>query len=116
MIRNLLVKWAILAVAIGVTIYFVPGIGIEGGIWQLFLVALVFGLITAVLGPILKVLTLPLMAATLGLFSLVINFALFLLTAWIMPNLKIDGLWPAFLASLIISIVAGILGALFRDK
>jgi len=116
MIRNLLVRWVILAVAVGLTIYFVSGVAIEGGLWQLFLVALVFGLISAVLGPILKLLTLPIMAVTLGLFTLVINFVLFLLTTWIMPSLRVDGLWPAFLASLIISIVAAILGALFKDK
>ena len=118
MIRKLLVNWVILAIAVALAIYFVDGVTIAGEDWlvQLFLIAAVFGLISAILGPLLKVLSLPVMVVTLGLFTLVINFGLFLLTALIMPSLTIDGLWPAFLASLLVSIVAAILGAIFKSN
>lgn len=112
MIRKLLVSWIILSIAVALAVHFVPGVTTTGGPWQLFLIAAVFGLISAILSPILRLLSLPLMVVTLGLFTLVINFGLFLLTAWIMPSLQIAGLWPAFLASLIVSIVAAILGAI----
>jgi putative membrane protein len=114
--RNFLVRWGILAVATGLAIHFVPEVTVTGGILEIVGVALVFGLITAILGPILKVLTLPIMVATLGLFSLVINFGLFLLTSWLMPTLDVNGLWPAFVASVIISVVAAILGLIFKEK
>jgi putative membrane protein len=116
MIRKLLVNWVILAIAVALAVYFVAGVTVTGGIWERFLIAAVFGLISAILGPLLKVLSLPVMVVTLGLFTLVINFGLFLLTALIMPSLTIDGLWPAFLASLFISIVAAILGAIFKGN
>ena len=116
MIRKLLVSWIILAIAVALAVYFVAGVTVTGGIWERFLIAAVFGLISAILGPLLKVLSLPVMVVTLGLFTLVINFGLFLLTALIMPSLMIDGLWPAFLASLLISIVAAILGAIFKGN
>ena len=112
MIRKLLVSWVVLAIAVFLAVYVVEGVTLTGGLWQLFLIAAVFGLISAILGPILRLLALPIMVLTLGLFTLIINFGLFLLTAWIMPSLQIDGLWPAFLASLIVSIVAAILGAI----
>jgi len=112
---SLLISWVILAISVAVAVQIVPGVSIEGGFWQLLLVAAVFGLLSAILRPILKLLSLPLIILTLGLFTLVINLLLFLLTAWIMPSLKIDGFWHAFLASLVVSIVGGILGAVLQD-
>jgi putative membrane protein len=115
MLRRLLISWVVIAIAVAVAVYFVPGVTITGGPWQVLLVAAVFGLISAILGPILRLFSLPLIVLTLGLFTLVINFVLFLITNWIMPSLQIDGLWPAFLASLLISIVSAVLWALLRS-
>ena len=112
---SLLFSWIILAVSVALAVQIVPGVSIEGGFWQVVLVAAVFGLISAFLRPILKLLSLPLIVLTLGLFTLVINLLLFLLTAWIMPSLKIDSVWHAFLASLVISVVSAALVAVVRD-
>ena len=112
---SILISWLVLAISVGVAVQIVPGVRIEGGLWQLLLVAAVFGLVGAVLRPILNLFSLPLIVLTLGLFTLVINLLLFLLTAWIMPSLKVDGFWHAFLASLVMSIVGAILGAILES-
>ena len=105
MLRWILIKWLVLAVAIGLTEVILPGIDIDGGFGSLLLVAAVFGIINAVLGPIAKLLTFPLIILTLGLFSIVINALLFLLTDWLLDRLDIDGFLPALGGAVIISII-----------
>ena len=80
----------------------------------LFAVAAVFGIVNAFLKPILKILGLPFILLTLGLFALVINAALFLLTARLTQALTIDGFGAAFWGSLVVSLVSFLLG-LFLD-
>src|ERR1700730_14477404 len=70
---RLLVGWVLIAVAFYLTTVIVPGIHVGGGIFGYLLVAAVFGLVNAILGPILRIASLPLRILTLGLFSLVIN-------------------------------------------
>jgi putative membrane protein len=91
------------------------GITLSGSIWAILLVALVFGLINAVLKPILKLLSLPVLILTLGLFALVINAALLGLTAALMDNLTVDGFWSAVLGGLIIAIVSAVLSRVLPD-
>ncbi len=82
--------------------------------------ALIFGLLNALVRPLLLFLTCPLMIVTLGLFTLVINAAMFLLTAWISGFLGlgfyVDGLWPAFLGALVVTVVSIVLTLLLRDE
>ena len=109
--RSLLTRWIILTIAIGLTAQLIPGVRIEGGIGNLILVAAIFGLVNAFIRPLITLLTCPLIILTLGLFTLVINTILFLLTDQLSPALTIEGFWPAFLASIVISIISGILSA-----
>jgi putative membrane protein len=109
MLRWILIKWLILAAAIGLTEVILPGIDIEGGFGSLLIVAAVFGVINAVLGPIARLLTFPLIALTLGLFCIIINTVLFLLTDWLLDRLDIDGFLPALGGAVIISIVVMLL-------
>lgn len=113
--RNILINWIILGIAVAVTAWLVPGVQFVGGVVDLAVIAVILGLINAVLGPILKLLTLPLIALTLGLFALVINTGLFILAAALTPALSVDGIWAAFLASLVVSIVTTVLGLIFGD-
>ena len=83
-------------------------------------VALIFGLLNALLRPLLTLLTCPLILLTLGLFTIVINTALLLLTSNISQSLgldfTIDGFWPAVLGSLVISAVSVIISLVLRDE
>ena len=85
----------------------------------LVLVALIFGVINAFVKPILKLFSLPFIILTLGLFLLVINAALLLLTSWIAGEIglgfEVDGFWTAVLGSIVITIVSWVLEAVLPD-
>src|SRR3954453_6715012 len=114
--RSLILRWLITTLAIFAAVYLVPGITFNGPGWELGLVAAVFGLVNIGLRPLLSLLTCPLIILTLGLFGLVINALLLLLTAQIAASLgvafSIDGFWPAFWGGLVIAIVTMILNIL----
>lgn len=81
-------------------------------------VALIFAVVNAIVKPIAKFLAFPLIILTLGLFTLVINAAMILLTAWLTQSthwgIVVDGFWWAMLAALIISIISGVGKAILR--
>jgi putative membrane protein len=98
----------------------IPGITRSGDWLSLALVALVFGVINALLGPLLKFLSCPLILLTLGVFTIVINAALLLLTsslsdAWNL-GFHVEGFWPAFLGALLISVVSVVLSLVVKDS
>lgn len=115
MLLRIVVNWAIIAVAVGVAAAIVPGVEVNGGFWTLLWVALVFGLVNALLGPLLHLLALPLTILTLGLFALVVNAALLAITAGITDSLDIGGFWGTLLGALVIAIVAGVLGSFTQE-
>ena len=114
---NFIIKVLINAAALWVAQRFVPGIDFAENItiWQILLIALVFGLINTFLKPILKVLSFPVIILTLGLFAIIVNVILLAITAWLMEGLTIDGFLPALLGSIVISIVSAILSAIIPD-
>ncbi|GAA2486799.1 phage holin family protein [Streptomyces gobitricini] len=77
---------------------------------SLVLVALVFGIVNALVKPVVKLLTLPLFILTLGLFTLIVNALMLLLTSWLADelglNFHVEGFWTAVLGGLIISVVS----------
>lgn len=111
-----LIKVLVNAAALWVAARFVPGIDLSGDVWQILLIALVFGVVNAILKPVIKLLSLPLLIITLGLFAIVINMILLAITAGLMENLTVDGVLAAFLGSLVISIVSAILHAVIPDR
>ncbi len=120
---KLLIRWFVNALALFVAVSIVPGIYIadDDGLLAYALVALTLGLLNAVLRPLLKMLTCPLIILTLGLFTLVVNALVFLLASWLVTTFfdvgfYINGFWPAFWGSLIVSIVSIILNAFVRDE
>ncbi len=98
------------AAALWVAIQAVGGIDHRGSWWSLLLVALVFGVLNACVRPLLKLLSIPLLIVTLGLFIFVINALMLLLTGWVSGLLDlgfyVDGFWSAFLGGLVVSIVS----------
>ena len=104
------------AAAMWVAVQIVPGLDFSGELWKLLLVAFIFGLINAFIRPILLIFTLPITIMTLGLFLLVINAVLLLLTGVISAELNLGftvaDFWAALLGSIVISIVGLLLSML----
>ncbi|ABY33679.1 MAG TPA: phage holin family protein [Chloroflexus aurantiacus] len=116
---RLFLRWLIYSLAIFAAVWIVPGIEFSGPGWQIGIVALLFGLLNALLRPLLYLLTCPLVILTLGLFGLVINALLLGLTSALADQLGIaftvDGFWPAFFGGLVIAIVSTTLQYLAGD-
>ncbi|WP_107659530.1 phage holin family protein [Nocardia suismassiliense] len=124
---QLLIRLVINAVAIWLAAAWVDKIDIispaehgnGGKIIVLLAVAVVFTVVNALVKPIIKLLSLPLVIVTLGLFLLVINALMLWLTAKITETtdygLRVDGLWAAIIGGLIVSIVNWVLGILVPD-
>jgi putative membrane protein len=115
-LRVVVLRWLISTLSIFAAVWLIPGIEFVGPGWQLGIVALVFGLVNIALRPILTVLTCPLVILTLGLFGLVINAVLLILTAEIARGLgvqfTVDGFWPAVGGGLVIALVSLVLNHL----
>ena len=108
-----LLRLLINAAALWVAIQLVDGIEHRGSWWSLLFVALVFGLLNASIRPVVKLLSLPLIILTLGLFMFVINALMLMMTGWVSGRLNlgfyVNGFWDAFFGGLIISVVSFLL-------
>jgi len=117
-----IIRWGINAVALWAAIAILPGLVYAGNWVGVVLLALVFGLVNALLRPLIKLLTCPLIILTLGLFTLVINTLLFAVTAWVGNFIGISLTiadpfwWNAFLGALIVSAVSIVLSLILRDE
>lgn len=117
---KLIVRWVVAALALFVAERLIDGITVSGNAWVAFAaMAVVLGLVNALIRPLLKLLSCPLIILTLGLFTLVINALMLMLASWVAQTLGIGfhvaGFWPAFLGALIVSIVTVVLSALVTD-
>ena len=113
------------AVALAVAAALIEGISVGPGTTTeraitLLLVAVIFGLVNAIVRPIVRLISLPLFVLTLGLFTFVVNALMLLLTAWIGDQFdlafEVDGFWSALLGALIISVVTFLLNVLLPDS
>ena len=111
--NNFLVKMLIMAVAILLTAYLLPGVHVESFLSAVLLAALL-ALFNVTLKPILVVLTIPVTFITLGLFLLVINAFLILLADAILPGFAVAGFWWALLFSIVLWFINGVLLNLTR--
>jgi putative membrane protein len=118
-----ILRWAINTVALYVAVILLPHyIILQGTMVSIIWLALIFGLVNAILRPPFKALSCLLIILTLGLFTLVINTLLFALTGWIGSiwhvgfTLAQPWFWSAFVGSLVITVVGGILSGLLRDE
>lgn len=118
---KLLLRWAITGLSLFVAAWLVPGIRVEREAWTIFAaMAVILGLVNAIVRPLLKLLSCPLIILTLGLFVLVING----ITLWLASGIAVrvfhvgfyvSGFGAAFLGALIVSIVSVLLNALVRE-
>ena len=112
---RLLLHWLISALAVWIVAQFVPGIHVSG-ITAALIAAVVIGFINATLGLLLKIVTFPLTILTLGLFWFVINALMLKLAAALVPGFEVNGFIPAFIGSILISLVNWALRGLLMPK
>ena len=122
---RLIVRLLASAVALAVAAWLVDGISIGPGtdterVLTLLGVAVIFGLVNAIVRPIARLISLPLLILTLGLFTFVVNALMLLLTAWIGDQFdlafEVDGFWSALLGALVISVVTFLINVLLPDR
>ena len=128
--RHFIIGTIATAVAFAIVQWLLPQVNFDGTIPQLLLVAIVFGVVNGVIKPVVKLLSFPINAMTLGLFGLVINAALFLLVAWVCgefldikftvggfpgSGLSLDAFIAALIGSIVLSIVSTVVGLVIHD-
>jgi putative membrane protein len=122
---TLIVRLLASAVALAVAAWLVDGISVGPGTdteraLTLLGVAVIFGLVNAIVRPVLRLLTLPLVVLTLGLFLLVLNALMLLLTEWIAEQFdlafQVDGFWSAVLGALIVTVVSFLINIVLPDR
>jgi len=120
MVRRILLRLLINAIALWVAVELVPGIYAESPL-TILIVALIFGVVNAIIRPVIAFFTCPMILLTLGLFIFVINAAMLWFTAWVAGRLDLGfgiegGFWPAFWGALIISLVSFVISLLIKDE
>lgn len=122
---RILVRILVNAAALAAAAALVDGIALGQGtteerVLSLLAVAVVFGLVNAIIRPIVRLLTLPLFILTLGLFTFVVNALMLLLTSWLSRQLdlvfEVDGFIPALLGALVITVVSFLANVLLPDR
>lgn len=119
---KLIIRWIISALALFAAAYFIPGIRVEGAnAWTVYAVmAVILGLVNALIRPILGFLSCPFILLTLGLFLFIVNGVSFLIAARIAEGLGIgfyvDGFKAALLGALVVSVVTFFLNLFVKDK
>jgi putative membrane protein len=115
MLGRLLLRWLLLAVAIGLVAALLPGVHITGGLLSLLWIAALFALVNVTIGTVLRILTAPLLLLTLGLLVLVINAGMRWLTDRWSDSLAVDNFWWDLAAALGIALLTTVLYFLFRE-
>jgi putative membrane protein len=121
---HLVIRAVLTAAALAVATWLVPGIVLGPGstlakVGTLLVVAVIFGLVNAIIKPIVKTVGCLFYVLTLGLIALVVNGLLLWLTSWVAGKLSlpfhITGFWPAFWGAIIVGIVGWLLGVLIPE-
>ncbi len=111
---SMIIRWVLFALALMLTAWLVPGISVDNFVSALIIVV-VIALINIFIKPLIKMITLPINAATLGIFSLVINALLLMLAGYIAPGFGVDGFISALIGSLVLSVLGVIVNILSKD-
>ena len=113
--KSLLIRWVVVAIALVLTAYLVPGITVEGnGIIVVLGMAVILGFVNAFIKPVLAFLSCGFIALTMGLFLLVVNALSLWLASWMAQNwfglgFVVDGFWPAFWGAILVSVISFLL-------
>lgn len=104
MLLRLAVRIVVLAAIIALVTKIISGIHVYGGFGTYLWVAVLFSIVNLFLGPLFRLISLPLIVLTLGLFLLVVNAALLAITAGLSSKLDVDNFWSAVLGGLLIAV------------
>ena len=120
MMRRILLRLLVNAIALWVAVEIVPGIYAESPL-TILIVALIFGVVNAIIRPVIAFFTCPMIVLTLGLFIFVINAVMLWFTAWVARTLDLgfgitSGFWSAFWGALVISLVSFAISLLIKDE
>jgi putative membrane protein len=120
MMQRILLRLLINGIALWVAVQIVPGIHAENPL-TILIVALIFGVVNAVIRPLVKFFTCPMIILTLGLFIFVINALMLWFTAWVAGTLHLGfwiegGFWPAFWGALVVSVVSLAISLLIKEE
>ena len=119
-----IIRWLVTAIAVGVAVWLVPGIDTVGGneAWvSIAIFGLILSLINISVKPLMQLLSLPITVITLGIFYLVVNTLMLYVAAWLangifQVGIEIATFGSAFVGSIVISIVSGLMNALLGNK
>jgi membrane protein len=111
---RVLKNWLVMTGAVWIATAVVPGIDVHGGFGTYLAISLLFGLVNAVLGPVLQWLAGSLSWITLGVSALLVNGILFAVTAGLSAHLDIAGLGSAVLGALAVAVAGTLLELVFR--
>jgi putative membrane protein len=112
MLIRFLVRWAANAVAIYVAVQLIDGITYGDSGWTIIVAAAVFTVVNMWLRPVVRILSLPLIILTLGLFLFVVNVLMLYVTDWLVPDFEIETLGAGILGAIVVSVVNWALHAL----
>ncbi len=111
-----LARLVILALIIGLVAKLVPGIHTHGSFWSLLWISVIFSVVNLLLGPLLKLVSLPIIVLSFGLFLLVVNAALLATTAAATGSLDVDSFGSAVLGGLLIAVFSWLAERIFPTK
>ena len=109
----LIIRWLVNSLVLYLIASYLPGMSIKS-FYTALIVVIVFGLVNALLGTILKILTLPINIITLGIGCLFINGLMFWLTSTMIKGFEVAGFWPAFWGALIFTACSTIINWLIK--
>jgi putative membrane protein len=108
-----LLRLLINAIVLYLIATYVPGFHLNN-FGTAVIAALIFGIVNAIIRPLLLILTLPLTILTLGLFIIILNALMFWLAVWLTPGFRVDGFTPALIGALIMMVVSFVTNHLFK--
>jgi len=115
MLRNFLLSWIVVAVAFAITAWLLSGVSVSGGFRGYLWISLLFGIINAIVGTILRILSLPFIILTLGLVLVLINAVVLAITDSLTGDLTIQSFfWDAIWAAIVLSIATIVVGWVVR--
>ena len=111
---KMILHFAIIVAAFLLMARLIPGFYVPN-LTTAIIAALVFGIVNATLGPILRFLSIPLIVITLGIFWFIVNAFLLILVAFVVPGFSINGWWPAIIAAAVLAVVNMIWNAVTKE-
>ncbi|MBV8332677.1 MAG: phage holin family protein [Candidatus Eremiobacteraeota bacterium] len=112
---HLILRFIVNAIALYLIAKYVPGFNHNASFGTALIAALIFGIVNALLGPILRFVTFPLTVVTLGLFSIVVNYVLFAIAVWLAPGFHNTGEISPWLANLYGAVIMMLVSTLMQS-